>query len=181
MCIRDRPKEIPLAGVNADIALKLIALPREIGLHPQTGKKITAGIGRFGPYLNHDGTFKSIPKSDSIFDIDLARSVELLAQAKAKAAPLRELGEHPEGGSIAIFSGRYGPYVQHGKVNATIPKDEPVESVTLQQALELLAAKAARGAPAKQASSARKPAAKTASSAVKKAAATKKTGKKKTA
>ena len=175
------PKEIPLAGVNADIALKLIALPREIGLHPQTGKKITAGIGRFGPYLNHDGTFKSIPKSDSIFDIDLARSLELLAQAKAKAAPLRELGEHPEGGSIAIYSGRYGPYVQHGKVNATIPRDEPVESVTLQQALELLAAKAAKGAPAKKAPPARKPAAKTASSPVMKAAATKKTGRKKTA
>jgi DNA topoisomerase-1 len=170
------PKEIPLASVNQDIALKLIALPREIGLHPETGKKITAGIGRFGPYLNHDGTFKSIPRSDSIFDIDLGRAVELLAQAKAKAAPLRELGEHPtEGGPIAIYSGRYGPYVQHGKLNATLPKDAELESVTLEQALELLAAKAAKGAPAK------KSAAKTATKKTSpKTAAAKKTTAKKT-
>ena len=168
------PKEIPLASVNQDIALKLIALPREIGLHPDTNKKITAGIGRFGPYLNHDGTFKSIPRSDSIFDIDLPRAVELLAQAKAKAAPLRELGEHPtEGGSIAIYSGRYGPYVQHGKINATLPKDEEIESITMEQALELLAAKAAKGAPVKKKTAARKPvAAKTA--APKKTSAAKK-------
>ena len=144
------PKEIPLAGVNHEIALKLIALPREIGLHPQTGKKISAGIGRFGPYLNHDGAFKSIPKSDSIFDVGLPRALELLAQARAKATPLRELGEHPAaGGSIAIYDGRYGPYVQHGKINATLPKGEKVSDVTLEQALQLLEAKAAKGAPAK--------------------------------
>ena len=132
-----------------DTALKLIALPREVGLHPETGKRIVAGLGRFGPYLNHDGTFKSIPKSDSLFDIDLPRAVELIAQAKAKAAPLLELGEHPtEGGLVAIYSGRYGPYVQHGKVNATLPRDMETEAVTLEQALELLAAKIAKG-PAK--------------------------------
>jgi len=155
------PKEIPLANVSLGIALKLIALPREIGLHPETGKKISAGIGRFGPYLNHDGAFKSIPKSDSIFDIDLPRAVELLAQAKAKAAPLRELGEHPtSGGTIAIYAGRYGPYVQHGKVNATLPKDEEVDAVTLEQALQLLAAKAAKGAPVKKPATIRKAVAK---------------------
>ena len=169
------PKEIPLASVNQDIALKLIALPREIGLHPDTHKKITAGIGRFGPYLNHDGTFKSIPRSDSIFDIDLPRAVELLAQAKAKVAPLRELGEHPtEGGNIAIYSGRYGPYVQHGKINATLPKDEAIESITMEQALELLAAKAAKGAPVKKKAATRKPAA-TKTATPKKAPAAKKT------
>jgi DNA topoisomerase-1 len=171
------PKEIPLAGVNQDIALKLIALPREIGLHPETGKKITAGIGRFGPYLNHDGTFKSIPRSDSIFDIDLDRAVELLAQAKAKAAPLRELGEHPtEGGPIAIYSGRFGPYVQHGKLNATLPKGLEVEEITLEQALELLAAKAAKAAPAKKAATR-----KTATASKAKASTAKKTTAKKTA
>jgi DNA topoisomerase I len=159
------PKEIPLASVNHDVALKLIALPREIGLHPETGKKITAGIGRFGPYLNHDGTFKSIPRSDSIFDVDLPRAVELLAQAKAKAAPLRELGEHPtEGGSIAIYAGRYGPYVQHGKVKATLPKDEEIDAVTLEQALQLLAAKAAKGSPVKKMPAVRKAPAKKSSS-----------------
>lgn len=145
------PKDIPASELNLEIALKLISLPREIGLHPDTQKKVIAGIGPFGPYLNHDGTFKSIPKSDSIFDIDLPRAMELLAQAKAKAAPLRELGEHPkEGGSIAIYSGRYGPYVQHGKINATLPKDMEIETLTLDQALELLAAKAAKGAPPKK-------------------------------
>jgi DNA topoisomerase-1 len=174
------PKEIPLASVNQNIALKLIALPREIGLHPETGKKITAGIGRFGPYLNHDGTFKSIPRSDSIFDIDLGRSVELLAQAKAKAAPLRELGEHPtEGGSIAIYSGRFGPYVQHGKINATLPKGSEVDEITLERALELLAAKAAKEAPAKK-TTARKTAAAKATPA-KKTTAKKTTTKKATA
>jgi DNA topoisomerase-1 len=165
------PKEIPLASVNQEIALKLIALPREIGLHPETNKKITAGIGRFGPYLNHDGTFKSIPRSDSIFDIDLTRSVELLAQAKAKAAPLRELGEHPtESGPVAIYSGRYGPYVQHGKINATLPKGSEVEGITLEHALELLAAKAAKDAPAKKTT-----ARKTASTSKAKTATAKKT------
>jgi DNA topoisomerase-1 len=158
------PKEIPLANVSLDIALKLVALPREIGQHPDTGKKVIAGIGPYGPYIKHESTFKSIPKSDSIFDIDLPRAVELLAQAKAKAAPLRELGEHPaETGAIAIYSGRYGPYVQHGKINATLPKDMEIDEVTLQQALELLAAKAAKGKPAKKMTTRKAPARKPAS------------------
>lgn len=153
------PKEIPLSSVNQEIALKLLALPREIGLHPQTAKKITAGIGRFGPYLNHDGAFKSIPRSDNIFEIDLCRALELLAEAKAKAAPLKSLGEHPSsGGSIAVFSGRYGPYVQHGKVNATLPKDVTPESLTIEQALELLAAKLAKGTGANKRAVSKKPA-----------------------
>ncbi len=164
------PKEIPPASVNHDLALKLINLPREIGLHPQTGKNISAGIGRFGPYLHHEGTFKSIPRSDSLFDIDLARAVELLAQAKAKAAALRELGAHPEDGrTVAVYSGRYGPYVQHGKTSATLPKAVEADSLTLEQALALLAAKAARTPPA-----GRKPAAAkatTAKSATRKRAA----------
>jgi DNA topoisomerase-1 len=169
------PKEVPLANVSLDMALKLVALPREIGQHPDTGKKVIAGIGPYGPYIKHESTFKSIPKSDSIFDIDLPRAVELLAQAKAKAAPLRELGEHPtESGAIAIYSGRYGPYVQHGKINATLPKDLEIDEVTLQQALELLAAKAAKGAPAKKMTArkapARKPASKKPASSHKKAA-----------
>jgi DNA topoisomerase-1 len=173
------PKEIPLASVNQDVALKLIALPREIGLHPETNKKITAGIGRFGPYLNHDGTFKSIPRSDSIFDIDLTRSVELLAQAKAKAAPLKELGEHPTAsGPVAIYSGRYGPYVQHGKVNATLPKGLELDEVTLEQALELLAAKAAKEAPAKKTTARKTAASKTKTTTAKKTATKKAAAKK---
>src|SRR5690606_10901419 len=131
------PKEIPLANVDLEITLKLINLPREIGMHPETGKKIIANIGRFGPYVNHDGKFKSIPRSDSIFDINLDRAVELLAQARSGPAPLRELGDHPEGGSIVIHSGRYGPYVQHGKLRATLQKDQSPESLTLEEALAL--------------------------------------------
>ncbi len=177
------PKEIPLATLSLETALKLIALPREIGLHPESGKKIVAGLGRFGPYLNHDGSFKSIPKSDSLFDIDLPRAVELIAQAKAKAAPLLELGEHPTaGGPVAIYSGRYGPYVQHGKINATLPKDMETESVTLEQAMELLAAKVAKG-PVKGKPAARKAAVKkapTKKAAIKKPAAKKPAVSKKT-
>jgi DNA topoisomerase-1 len=164
------------------VAQKLIALPRELGLHPDTGKKIVANIGRFGPYVNHDGKFKSIPKSDSVFDIDLTRAVDLLAQANSGPAPIRELGEHPmAGGAIAIYSGRYGPYVQHGKIRATLSKSQEPETLTLEEALELIAAKAAKEAPEKK-TAAKKPAAKKApakKTAVKKTAV-KKTGAKTT-
>lgn len=146
------PKEIPVSSLDMETALKLIALPRDLGQHPETGKKVVANIGRFGPYVNHDGKFKSIPKSESVFDIDLARAVELLAQANAGAAPIKELGNHPDGtGNIAIYAGRFGPYVQHGKLRATLPKGQEPETLTMEQALELLSAKAAKDAPAKKA------------------------------
>lgn len=159
------PKEIPVSSLDMETALKLIALPRDLGQHPETGKKVVANIGRFGPYVNHDGKFKSIPKSESVFDIDLARAVELLAQANAGAAPIKELGDHPDGtGNIAIYAGRFGPYVQHGKLRATLPKGQEPETLTMEQALELLSAKAAKDAPAKKA--------KTTTSSTKKAATT---------
>ncbi|PKO25706.1 MAG: DNA topoisomerase I, partial [Betaproteobacteria bacterium HGW-Betaproteobacteria-8] len=167
------PKDIPLADVDMAVAQKLIALPRDLGQHPETGKKIVANIGRFGPYVNHDGKFKSIPKSDSVFDIDLTRAVELLAQANSGPAPIKELGEHPTaGGAIAVYSGRYGPYVQHGKIRATLSKSQEPETLTLEEALELIANKAAKEAPAKK-TAAKKPAARK--------TATKKTTAKKTA
>lgn len=169
------PKEISVASLDMETALKLIALPRDLGQHPETGKKVVANIGRFGPYVNHDSKFKSIPKSDSVFDIDMARAVELLAQANSGPAPIKELGAHPDGtGNIAIYSGRFGPYVQHGKLRATLPKSQEPESLTMEQALELLSAKAAKDAPAKKAKAPAKKAAST-----KKTAAT--TRKKKTA
>jgi DNA topoisomerase-1 len=144
------PKDIPLASVNLDIALQLIALPRDLGLHPETNKKIVANIGRFGPYVNHDAKFKSIPKTDSVFTITPERAVELLAQANSGPAPIRVLGAHPtEEGEVAIYSGRYGPYVQHGKIRATIAKSEDPEALTMDEALALLAAKAAKEAPTK--------------------------------
>ncbi|BBE52111.1 DNA topoisomerase 1 [Ferriphaselus amnicola] len=146
------PKELPLEAADLGMALKLLALPREVGLHPESGKKVVVNIGRFGPYIGHDGAFKSIPKTDSIFTIELARAVELLAQKKDNAATiLRDLGVHPDDQKpIEVCDGRYGPYVRHGKVNATLPKDVTVDELTLSQALELLAAKAAKGKPAKK-------------------------------
>ena len=145
------PKEIPLANVNIDIAHMLLSLPRDLGQHPETGKKIVANIGRFGPYVNHDGKFKSIPKSDSVFSIDLAGAVALLAAAHTGPAPIADLGAHPSGeGRVEVFAGRYGPYVQHAKIRATLPKSVTPEELTLEEALTLLAEKAAKGTPEKK-------------------------------
>jgi DNA topoisomerase-1 len=145
------PKEIPLADMTAETASMVLSLPRDLGLHPDTHKKIVANIGRFGPYINHDAKFKSIPKTDSVFTIDLDAAVALLAAAHTGPAPLCSLGNHPsEDGQIEIFAGRYGPYVQHGKLRATLPKSIEPESLTLEEALELLMAKAAKGEPAKK-------------------------------
>jgi len=140
------PNELPLEQASLDNALKLLQLPRELGTHPETGKKVIANIGRFGPYLGHDGKFKSIPRSDSIFNIRLDRAVELLAQAKAGNTVLRTLGEHPDGKTaVEICSGRYGHYARHGKINATLPKDVSPDEITLEEALALIEAKAAKG------------------------------------
>ncbi|MDO8294756.1 MAG: type I DNA topoisomerase [Gallionella sp.] len=154
------PKEMPLEQADLAGALKLLALPRELGAHPETGKKIIVNIGRFGPYIGHDGKFKSIPRSDSIFDISLDRAVELLAQARDGNTVLRTLGDHPDDkASVEICSGRYGPYARHGKINATLPKGVSPDEITLEEALELIAAKAAKGGTGKT-RAAKKPAAK---------------------
>ncbi|HEX6840383.1 MAG TPA: type I DNA topoisomerase [Stellaceae bacterium] len=136
------PMEIDLAS-----ALKLLALPRELGLHPDTGKKIIAAIGRFGPYVKHEDLYKSLSKDDDVLTIGLDRAVALLAEPKKGGrrgpTPLRVLGNHPsDGAPVNLFSGRYGPYVSHGGVNATLPGETEPEAVTLEQAIELLAAKA---------------------------------------
>jgi len=145
------PKEVPLANVNIDIAHMLLSLPRDLGQHPETGKKIVANIGRFGPYVNHDGKFKSIPKTESVFSIDLAGAVALLAQANTGPAPIADLGAHPSGeGRVEVYAGRYGPYVQHAKIRATLPKSVAPEELTLEEALSLLAEKEAKGTPAKK-------------------------------
>jgi len=163
------PKELPVEQADLPTALKLLSLPRELGAHPEDDKKVIVNIGRFGPYIGHNGKFKSIPRSDSIFNIAMDRAVELLAQAKAGNAVLRTLGEHPDDKApVEICSGRYGPYARHGKINATLPKDISPEEVTLEEALGLISAKAAKGGTGK---TARKPTAK-------KAAAKKTTAKK---
>jgi DNA topoisomerase-1 len=140
------PKEMPLEQADLASALKLLSLPRELGLHPVSGKKVIVNIGRFGPYVGHDGKFKSIPRADSIFDISLDRAVELLAQAREGNTVLRVLGDHPDDkNTVEICSGRYGPYVRHGKINATLPKGVSPDAITLEEALELIAAKAKQG------------------------------------
>jgi len=140
------PKELPLDQADLATALKLLALPRELGAHPDTGKKVIVNIGRFGPYIGHDGKFKSIPRTDNIFDINLERALELLSQSRDGSTVLRVLGDHPDDKtSIEVCSGRYGPYVRHGKINATLPKSTTPDEITLDEALELLAAKSAKG------------------------------------
>jgi DNA topoisomerase-1 len=165
------PKEMPVDQADLESALKLLSLPKDLGLHPETNKKVIVNIGRFGPYIGHDGKFKSIPRTDSIFDIELARAVELLAQARdGGATVLRTLGDHPEDkATVEICSGRYGAYARHGKINATLPKDISADDITLEEALELIAAKVAKGPSTKPS---RRPAAKKATSKTTKAKAT---------
>jgi DNA topoisomerase I len=146
------PKNIVPDAVDLDIALQLLALPRDLGAHPEGGKKVVAAIGRFGPYVSHDGQFKSIPKEESVFDITLDRAVALLKEPKqfGGRGALKVLGKHPDDGqAVALYSGRYGPYVKHGKVNATLPDKDAIDTVTLAEALELIAAKSKKGKPAK--------------------------------
>ena len=155
------PKELPVADAELAPALQLLQLPKELGNHPDSGKKIIVNIGRFGPYIGHDGKFKSIPRGDSVFTIELARAVELLAQARTSNTVLRELGVHPDDQKpVDVCNGRYGPYVRHGKINATLPKDLSPEEVTLEEALELLAARVAKGPAPKKTPSRKKVAAK---------------------
>jgi DNA topoisomerase I len=144
------PRGVTLDQVTLDLALGLLALPRVVGEHPETKKPIMAGIGRFGPYLQHDGKYKSIPKDDDVLAIGLNRAVDLLAQeSKGRgrgAPPGKPIGNHPEDNQpVTLHDGRYGHYVKWGKVNATIPKELAPESVTLEQAIALIADRVAKG------------------------------------
>ncbi|MFN3525737.1 MAG: DNA topoisomerase, partial [Paracoccus sp. (in: a-proteobacteria)] len=155
------PKGWDAATIDLDRAVQLLALPRPVGPHPEDGVLIEAGIGRFGPYVKHGSKYANIADVDEVFTIGMNRAVEVLAAKQirggrgAAAAPLREMGEHPDGGAIQVMGGRYGPYVKWDKVNATLPRDVAPEDLTVAQALELIAAKAAKS-PKK---AARKPAA----------------------
>jgi DNA topoisomerase-1 len=153
------PKNIAQDSVTQETALMLLALPRDLGAHPESGKKVHAAIGRFGPYVSHDGHFKSIPRDESVFDIGLERAVALLKEPKQFGArgALKVLGKHPaDGQPVALYSGRYGPYVKHGKVNATLPDKDAIGSVTLEEAVELLAAKSKKGKAGKKPAKVRK-------------------------
>jgi DNA topoisomerase-1 len=142
------PKNLPVVTADLETALKVLSLPRMLGTHPDTGKPVEANVGRFGPYVKHDGAYKSIPKSESVYDITLERAVQLLAAPKsggAGAAGGKELGAHPiDGKPVILMSGRYGPYVKHGNVNATVPSDMNPQELTLDDAVDLLAERAAR-------------------------------------
>ena len=142
--------------VTLERALDLLGLPRPIGAHPDDGALVEAGIGRFGPYVKHNSTYANIPDVEEVFTIGMNRAVEVLAQkasrgrgAAASTAPIKELGDHPDGGALQVMAGRYGPYVKWGKVFATLPKGTEPESVTFEQAVEWANEKAAKGGKGK--------------------------------
>jgi DNA topoisomerase-1 len=132
-----------LGQVTVADAMKYLSLPRKLGDHPETGKTITASIGRFGPYIVHDGDFRSIPKGVDMFQVDLKQALELLSAPKkgrgASKTPVKSFGPHPvTGEEIQIFNGPYGPYFKVGKVNASLPENTEVEKATLEMAIEAL-------------------------------------------
>jgi len=151
------PKGMTPDSIDLEMALKLLSLPREVGVHPETGKPIMAGFGRFGPYLQHDGGYASLDSPEDVFTVGINRAVTVLAERKAKGGgprrggqALKELGAHPESGApIKVMKGKYGPYVSDGKLNATLPQGSDPISVTMEEAVALLAARAAKG-PAKK-------------------------------
>jgi len=138
------PRSISPVDVDLETALRLLSLPRELGRHPETGEPIIAGIGRFGPYIKHGNTFKSLGIDDDVLTIGLNRAIVLLAEAspERRRGPqlLRELGAHPKGGSVGLYRGRYGPYVSHDGVIASLPRNGDPTTFSLEQALPLLAA-----------------------------------------
>ena len=171
------PKGKDPRNLDLAYAVKLLSLPRDIGPHPEDGAMITAGLGRYGPFVKHDKTYANLESIEDAFDVGINRAVDLIAQKRAGggrrgggASSGRSLGEHPEaGGAVTVRAGRYGPYVNHAKINATLPKDVDPDALTLDEAVKLIAAKAeAGGKTVKKA--AKKPAAKKAASKKKLAA-----------
>ncbi|MFL0693769.1 MAG: type I DNA topoisomerase [Agrobacterium tumefaciens] len=146
------PKGWAPADIDFEKALSLLSLPRDVGAHPETGKMITAGLGRYGPFVLHDGTYANLDGIEDVLSIGLNRAVTVLAEKKANpggrgrtaAVALKELGEHPDGGAMTVREGRFGPYVNWGKVNATLPKGKDPQSVTVEEALVLIAERAAK-------------------------------------
>jgi DNA topoisomerase-1 len=150
------PKDVPVLDLAA--ALRLLSLPRTVGTHPESGKPVTASIGRYGPYLAHDGKYARLSSTDEVFETGMNTAVVKLAEAAAGGGrrnggasrePLAVLGAHPDGGAeVKVMEGRYGSYVTDGTTNATLPKGADPKAFTLDEAVGLLAARAA-AAPAK--------------------------------
>jgi DNA topoisomerase-1 len=158
------PKDVLVGEVDTDMAEKLLSLPREIGPHPETGKPITASIGRYGPYLAHDGKYAKLGSTTEVFETGMNAAVSKLADAAsgggrqraASREPIAVLGKHPaSGGDIKVMAGRYGPYVTDGTTNATLPKAMEPSAVTLDDAVRLIDERAAKG-PTKKKSGRRK-------------------------
>ncbi|SOC93318.1 DNA topoisomerase I [Rhizobium sp. AN5] len=163
------PKGWKPEDIDHEKALALINLPRDIGKHPETGKMISAGLGRYGPFLLHDGSYANLESIEDVFSIGLNRAVTVIAEKQSKGpgrgrngtpAALKELGDHPDGGPITVRDGRYGAYVNWGKVNATIPKGQDPTSVTLDESLVLIAERIAKTGTGGKPAKAKKPAAK---------------------
>ena len=174
------PKGTDPEGLDLKQALLLLSLPREIGLHPEDNKPIVAGFGRFGPYIQHDGKYASLSGPEEVFTVGINRAVTLLAEKAARGGGrrrsnvIKDLGEHPQlGGKVEILNGKFGPYAKHGKVNATLLKDRDPAETTLEEAVELLAAKSGKGGAKKvakkRAKKSAKPAANKAKTATNKA------------
>lgn len=165
------PKGESAGSLDLERALALLSLPREVARHPESGEPILAGIGRYGPYVQHGKTYANLDKGDDVLALGANRAIDLIVAKEsgaggrrfgsAAATPGRELGEHPSGGKMVVRAGKYGPYVNWGKVNATLPKTMTQEAITPEQAIELVNAKAAAGGGTKGKS---RPAAKTAAS-----------------
>ena len=144
--------------MDLEKGLRLLRLPREVGLHPEDNQPILAGIGRFGPFVLHSGTYANLSGADEVFEVGLNRAVDLLAQkragargARGEATALAELGAHPaDGAPVRVLSGRYGPYIKHGATNANVPRGTDPAAVTLEQAVALLAERAAKGGGGKK-------------------------------
>lgn len=181
------PATMDPSTVTLPQALSLLELPKSLGVHPESQKDIKKGLGRFGPYVVCDGDFRSIPKTDNIFDVDLKRALELFAQPKkmrGRSSPIREMGKHPVSQEeIQVFSGKYGPYIKVGKMNISLPDDVKPEDLTVELAIKLIAEKAelkaAKGGKGKKAAKAMAEGVAAAAKPTKKAAAKPKTKKKK--
>lgn len=137
------PKLVEAKGIDLQKALAFLSLPRLIGKHPETGQDISAGIGRYGPYLKYDINFISIPADETVINIGLNHAVVLIGENSEKLGKV--LGDHPDGnGKVLAKSGRFGPYVEYNKIRATLPKSISLEEISLDQAIELIIAKAAK-------------------------------------
>jgi DNA topoisomerase I len=179
------PKNTNANTLDLEAALRLLSLPREVGLHPETQTPIVANFGRFGPFILHDGTYANLESPDDVFTIGLNHAVYKLAEKRAKgpsnrARPgaLRDLGAHPDGdGNVQVMKGRYGAYVKHGTTNATLRNDQTPETITLEEALVLIAEREAKGGgkkkPARKAAAKKVPARKAAKKSPAKKAAKK--------